>query len=270
MKKTTKPHKTILVGIDYSKSSENALNYAIALAKKGKASVLLFHTYAVPVVHTNSGLFFISYSALKKSNTERLEKYRAAIQKENPGINVNVLATGSSFNIELEDLLHRHRVQYVVLGLESKSRLSKFIYGSHSTQIAGKINCPVIIVPEKYKAHRIQKAVLCVDTPKSVDHKALKKITDFSSRFQYDLSKVHVRTPEEISFDKPSETKKTDLEVVESGEFVDGVIRYSKEKNKDLIIIVSQTHSPIYNLFIERNTKTIAFRSKIPVMAIHS
>lgn len=35
--------KTILVGVDFSKSAENTINYAIELAKKAEAKILLFH-----------------------------------------------------------------------------------------------------------------------------------------------------------------------------------------------------------------------------------
>jgi nucleotide-binding universal stress UspA family protein len=269
MKKTSKRPKTILVGVDYSKSSDNALGYAALLAKKGKADLMLFHSYEVPVVHTNSGIFFISYTAIKAANTKRLEKYKDKLKEEHPGLNIKIFTIGASFRIELEELQRKHAIQYIVMGLESKSRISKFIYGSHGTSIAGKMNCPVIIVPEKYKTHKIGKAVMAVDNLKTINYDVLKKVKDFSSQFHVLYSNVHIRTQQEFTFEKSTRSKKLPLEVVEANDFPDGISRYAKEHAKDLIIIVSKSHSAVYNFFNESNTKTIAFRSKIPVMAIH-
>lgn len=269
MKKISKHHKTILVGIDYSKSSDNALEYAALLAGKGKTDLMLFHIYEVPVVHTNSGLFFISYKALKDVNIKRLEDYKKKLEDKHRGLNVKIFTMGTSFNIEIEELLRKHAIQYIVMGLESKSRISKFIYGSHGTSIAGKVRCPVIIVPEKYKNHNTNKAVLAVDNPKTINYEVMKKLKDFSSLFGVNYNSVHIKTPFEFNFEKTSGSKKLQLEVIESTEFANGISRYAKNYNKDLIIIVSRSHSAIYDLFKESNTKTIAFKSKIPVMSIH-
>jgi nucleotide-binding universal stress UspA family protein len=41
--------KTILVPTDFSKNAENALHFAIALAKQQKATLILLHAYQMPV-----------------------------------------------------------------------------------------------------------------------------------------------------------------------------------------------------------------------------
>ena len=51
--------KTILVGVDFTKSSEHTINYAVALAKQSESKLLLFHGLMAPVVHTTSGMVFV-------------------------------------------------------------------------------------------------------------------------------------------------------------------------------------------------------------------
>ena len=48
-----------------------------------------------------------------------------------------------------------------------------------------------------------------------------------------------------------------------------GIREYSKEKNIDLVVLISRQHSLFYNLFAESNTKQIALDARVPVMAIH-
>lgn len=271
MKKSNKPHKTILVGIDYSKSSANAVEYAAMLAEKGKTSLILFHIFDAPVVHTNSGMYFISYKAIQESSETKLENYRDLIKEKYPALSIEILTSSEPFQMQIEDLIRRRRVQYIVLGLETKTRISKFIYGSHSTSIAGKVNCPVIIVPEKYKDHKLTNAVLAIDNVKTANYEIMKKVKDFSSYFKTKVTNVHVRTPEDFFFKNDSrKAKKIKLEVIEARSFPDGISKYSKNKKADLTMIVSQSHSALYNFFNESNTKTIAFQSKIPVMALHN
>ena len=69
-----KINSTILVGIDYTKSSENALNYALMLAQRTNAKVTLLHVFEFPVMHTNSGLYIVDYKLVKANDLEKLEK----------------------------------------------------------------------------------------------------------------------------------------------------------------------------------------------------
>ncbi len=270
MKKSKKSHKTILVGIDYTKSSGNAVEYAAMLAEQGNASLMLFHIFEAPVVHTNSGMYFISYKAIKETSETKLENYRDILKEKYPRLHIEILTSSEPFQMQIEDLIRRRKVQYIVLGLETKSRISKFIYGSHGTSIAGKVNCPVIIVPQKYKDHKLVKAILAIDNLQTATYPILKKVKDFSLYFKTGISTVHVKTPANFFFnDNSAKAKKMKLEVVEAKSFTDGIAEYAKDKNADLITIVSQSHSVLYKFFNETNTKTIAFQSRIPVMAIH-
>ena len=179
-----KQNKTILVGIDYTKSSDNALDYAVMMAKKGNASVMLFHIYETPVVHTFSGAYFVSYKEMQGYNMARLERYKSKLEERHPSIHFSVFASYKSFKAGVNDLIKSRKVHYVVLGLESKSRFSRFIYGTTGLEVAGKISCPVIIVPEKYKQHKLHKSVLALDNHKTVETKVMQKITDFNKRFK--------------------------------------------------------------------------------------
>lgn len=268
-----KAKKIILVGIDYSKSSENALNYAVMLARKGNAGILLFHMYETPVVHTYSGAYFISYNEMQGYNQARLERYKDDFIRKHHGIQMEALATYKSFKIGVTDLIKSRKVHYVVLGLESKSKLSKFIFGTTGMEVAGKINCPVIIVPEKYKNHQLKRAVLALDNRKSIESKVMEKVSDFNKKFGIQKEIIHVKTEDEFLFvpDKKAEkfSKKWKVKVVEAKSFEEGMMHYIKENKTDLISIISHSHSVMYNLFSESNTKMIAFKSRIPVMSIH-
>ena len=104
----------ILVGIDFTKSSENALNYAVFLAERSGFEITLFHVFDTPVVHANSGAYFIEYASLKQNFTERLELYRKKIAEKHPLLIIHVFTTFNSFKAEVQDLVSKKKIQYVV------------------------------------------------------------------------------------------------------------------------------------------------------------
>lgn len=266
--------KTILTGIDFTKSSEQTFAYAAELAQKFKCKLLVFHIFETPVVHSNSGLFFISYHAEKKNNQLKLENF---IQKHGsafPGLKVEPLVISGSFKQEIKNLVAKHHIQYVVLGLVQKDKLTKFLYGSRSTDVAGKIDVPVIIVPDKFKFNPIDRLLIAVDN-KAVLHKStLKPFVKIAEATGSEIKVVHVLTPEEVfnpGF-KPEikiGKKSYPIEIVKAKELEAGIAQTSKDFQADLITIISRSHSVFYDMFFESNTKRIAFKSKVPVMAIH-
>ncbi len=267
-----KNKNTILVGVDYSKSSENALMYAALLASKTDASLMLMHVFDVPVLHTNSGIYFISYESIQEEHKTHLEKYKQLVTKKYPKMEVKTFVTSLSFKSEIKDLSSSKKIQYVVLGLETKSKISRFIYGTTGLDIAGKVDCPVIIVPQQYKEHKLGKTVLAVDNAEATRSKLFTKFAKFNEVYKTKASYVHIKTEDELNLGiKPSKKSKPEIKIdqLESKSFVLGINRYVRENNIDLVTVVSQSHSFIYDLFSERNTKLIAFQSKTPVMSLH-
>jgi nucleotide-binding universal stress UspA family protein len=268
-----KNNKTILVGIDYTKSSENALNYAILLAEKSVSSIMLYHVYETPVVHTYSGAYFVSYPDIDKYNQEKLEKFKNKYQASHPKIAMSTLTTTGSFKKGVKDLIDKDKINYVVVGLESKTKFAKLIFGTTGVEIAGKLDCPVIIVPEKYKKHELKNSVLTVDNREYLKAQPLKQITDFIKTFKINNQNIHIKTDDEFLYPMEKNVKKQsqklNLEIYPAKDFLTGIKKYTKENPVDIITIISRSHSAMYNLFNESNTKTIAYESHKPVLCIH-
>jgi nucleotide-binding universal stress UspA family protein len=266
--------KTILVGIDYTKSSDNALQYAILLAEKSNASLMLFHVYENPVVHLYSGAYFVDYDNVEKGNVEKLKKYKAKVLSTHPKLDIAILATDKSIKSSIKDLVEKHKISLVVFGLETKSKVSKFFYGTSGVKLASRIKCPVIIVPEDYKQHQLKHTVLAVDNNEHIKSKIVKKVKEFNSDLNLQNEFIHVKTEYEFlaipTTKIKKEQEKLKVKVIESENFVLGIKSYVSKNKVDLVIIISHSHSALYNLFNDSNTKLIAFESKKPVMCFHA
>ena len=271
---STESKKRILVGIDYSKSSLNALNYAIGMAQSSKSVLLLFHVYDFPVVHTNAGLYMVDYRAIKRDDLVKLEKLRSKIAAENPQLNIEVVNSNMSFKVYVEELAAKKKIHYVVIGLETKSKISKFIWGTTGVDIAGKIDCPVIIVPEKYNKYSYKRLLAAVDYKQDLKRVVIRKAERFAKEHKMQCDLVHFQTSDELTFgleagEMKKEAAKWSINTVKSKDFIGGVKKYVSDNKVDMVVLFSRPHSFVYKLFNESNTKAIAFNSNIPVMSVH-
>jgi nucleotide-binding universal stress UspA family protein len=262
----------IIVGVDYTKSSVNALNYAKLLAYHSNSELILFHLYDTPVLYTNSGLYLMSYKAIEKSNKEKLNLFAKKHLDEQT--NYTTITTSGALKDEIENLIKSNSIHSVVLGLESKSKINRFIFGSTTTDVAGKIDCPVIIVPESYKKHAVGRVVIAFDNSELPNAKCLQKIKNFINTTQSKVDVYHIKTPNEI-IESKNETFKIDnklsykIHTKKSKSLIDGISRVVSKEKAQAVIEIARKHSFVYRFFNESHTKEIAFSSKVPVIVVH-
>ncbi len=271
----TQKTKKILVGIDYSKSSLNALDYAAGLAKQSKSSLILFHVYEFPVVHTNAGLYMVDYKAIRREDLKKLEQLRTKTLAKFPGLDVEINNSNMSFKAYVEELASKKKIQVVVIGLETKGKVSKFIWGTTGVDIAGKIDCPVVIVPETYTKHRYTTLVAAVDYKQDLKRVVLRKAEQFANQNYMKSELVHIQTEDELDFglevaERRKEAAKWNISTFKAKGFLDGIKKYVSQNKSDMVVLFSRKHNFGYRLFNDSNTKTIAFNSNVPVMSVHA
>jgi len=266
--------KTIIAGTDFTPSSLNACHYAALLAQKLKCKLVIFNLFEAPILHSNSGLYGISFSAVKKTSEKSTQDLVERLHKQFPTVKIQALVASGSFKEELENFIGKHQVEAVVMGLEAKGRISKYIWGSHGVDIAGKINAPAIIVPEKYREHHIGNFLVAMDSVEKLRSTSLKKVEQLLKATKGSVKFLHVRTPDEVltsakDLSVKINNNKTEVETQKSRTIEEGIRFFCRDNAIDLVTIISRQHSVFYNLFRESITKKVAFSAKVPVMAIH-
>ena len=73
--------KTIIVPTDFSAISNNAMDYALGLAKETGSSLLLFHAYQVPVSMTDVPIVLVSVEELQKNAENRVADTKQSLEQ---------------------------------------------------------------------------------------------------------------------------------------------------------------------------------------------
>jgi len=150
MKKVTK----ILVPVDFSACSENALVYAMHLADKIKANLLLLNIPSADSAGLESPVSasLVVDEQIKQSRVRiktLIQKVTESIRSsldEVPPIQTNIEA--GRVETTICDVAARNQVEYIVMGTQGEnSTLDKYL-GSVASNVLKDAPCPVIVVPE--------------------------------------------------------------------------------------------------------------------------
>jgi nucleotide-binding universal stress UspA family protein len=265
--------KTIIACTDFSESSLNACKYAAMLAQNLDCKLILFNLNDTPLLHTNLGLIGVKVTPKNEEKKKSTQTLITSLNKLFPDLKILSFESKGKFKDEINDFVNHHKVQFAVLGLEAKERINKYIYGTHSLDLVGKIDCPVIIVPSLYKVHKLSRIVLSVDSNEKLNAKHLKGFEKFLNRTGAEVSVVHVRSEDEIFHPQTLHVKlkeeKIPVTFVQAKTIEDGIKKFYNKDKDDLIAILSKKHSTFFNLFAESHTKKIVFATQVPVLSIH-
>ncbi len=143
----------VLVAVDGSENSDKALDFALDLAEKYSASVLILNVFPSPPVYryTNeSASYQANVSAfvkdLRKFHEEVISKAAERATKTKPEMKITTeLKEGDPPSLIVETAYQDH-FDVVILGHRGWSRVQEFFLGSTSERVAHLARCTVIIV----------------------------------------------------------------------------------------------------------------------------
>ena len=145
--------KKILVPIDFSDYSKNALKYAVNIVETFKAEMFLIYVVE-PVIYPPD--FSMGQIAIPSVNTEWDERAKEELKKlaesEIPKeIKVQtIVKTGKPF-IEIIDTATEKDIDLIVIATHGHSGMEHILFGSTAEKVVRKAPCPVLTLREPVK-----------------------------------------------------------------------------------------------------------------------
>lgn len=129
----------ILVPLDFSGKSRQALRYAIPLAQKFSARIHLVHVLPDPGKAPKDDLIRLRLAALKRLGQTAAQLMPPRLQAE------NAVLTGRPAE-EILALAEKNSIDLIVLTTKGRSGLKRALVGSTAEQIMRHALCPVMSV----------------------------------------------------------------------------------------------------------------------------
>jgi nucleotide-binding universal stress UspA family protein len=273
--------ENILTAIEFSGSSKNAASYACNLAGFFNAKLILFHTYHIPALGFEAG--YTPPITDMKANTEKeMKKWVDELSNKYKGIDIEyILEMGMAADL-IENKAKEKQADLIVVGLTGQNSVIKeYILGSVATKVAETSRIPVLIVPEHVRFSKIKKIAYACDLDKSLQsNDTIMKVKYFCTLFEAELEILNVLRPEEeMTFEMAEtdsyleeklNTTKHSTHFLYDKKVDKGLIDFLGTNKCDILITCPKTHGFFHDLFIESNTKKLAFHSPVPILAIHN
>ncbi len=288
--------RRILVPVDFTEHAENAAVYALRIASKLKADIMLLHVFFDPsqtaYAPLESFAYSVEFDAINKDVEQSVEqnlsefarKLKEVQKKEKlRGVTVKydlVMGTASG---EILAYCEEYKPGLLVMGTRGKEIEGIRSFGSVTAKIIEKSPVPVLAVPKGYdaKVRSTPKKVLYATDFRDADYWALSKLASFVKPFGSKIYCVHV--DEEIT-DEHEELMhqvrrfvNDTLEIynLECGllETVDvrlGLEDFIQEREMDLLAMTTHSRSLFERVFKPSFTKKFLFVTDIPLLVFHA
>lgn len=272
--------KTIVVPTDFSAISNNAIDYAVDLARATDSSILLFHSYQVPVSMTDVPIVLLSVEDLQKSNESKMDDLKRSLQKRT-GDSIRMYTEtrlGDTVD-ELEGVCANVKPFAVVMGTKGATGMERVLFGSTTLTTIRHLNWPVIVVPPGKKYSTIKKIGFACDFREVVNTTPTHFIKDFVKEFNAELHVLNVdyknshfkpSTPQEsVLLHTLLEDMNPKYDFIEDPNIEVGIEKFAKKNDLDLIITIPKKHKLLEGLFRKSHTKDLIFHSQLPIMCVH-
>lgn len=273
----------ILVPTDFSKNAETALYYAIELAKKEKAQIILLHVYDIPytVAEVSYKILQQELSSLKKEAQNKLKALSLKIEKSG-NIPYQIINVRDYVIDAILNTVPKQKIDIIVMGTHGATGLSKVIFGSVAAKVIEKAECPVIAVPDEAAFTEIHRITYATDYRKS-DLGNLRKTIDLAKKYNAQVNVLHISDDSQSVADARKGMKifmeKVNSRIpynnmsfqVISGKNTKKILQeYLDAGSTNMLVMSAHRRNFFDKIFGSSLTKKIAFETKIPLLALHN
>lgn len=135
----------ILVPMDFSEHSIQALNYALELAGKLGARLTLVHVFQTPTVGTQamSPALATVFQQLELEASQTMDDHVRHVREA--GLEARaIIVHGVPFQ-QILDLADAKQVDLIVMGTQGRTGLQHFVLGSVAEKVVRLAPCPVLV-----------------------------------------------------------------------------------------------------------------------------
>jgi nucleotide-binding universal stress UspA family protein len=142
--------KRILVAVDFSTDSLNALAYACDLARRVQAEIVLVHVVETTYVVQGSNLYAANQELAKLVDDQwhigNTELARLGAGLEQDGLRARIIVTSGVTGRTIVDMATRSSAQLIVMGTHGCTGLRHLLIGSVAEKVVRTGTCPVLTV----------------------------------------------------------------------------------------------------------------------------
>ena len=269
---------TIIATTNYTKLSENAVEYAAAVARQNHVRMVLLNDFTMPTTGVNARLTGDIIEEILMANEARLNK-RAEELAAKYGIEVIPKAIFSYFEDTIKHLITAYSADLVVMGMEPKS-VEQDLLGNNTTNVIKKLNTPVLAVPLTASFDGNKKILFACDMINGISEQLLARVKNFSKTILAEVEVLLINeTLEELQEAGLNASLKDSIDAglngatyfyknISSDSIINAIANEIVDYQADLLIMAPQKHGFWDSIIHRSKTRIMASGLQIPLLSI--
>lgn len=272
--------RQILTPVDFSETSQQALDHAIFMAKIFNAKLFLVHIIEESGYRFELGEMSQLNDKIKILSHKKLDEFADTIHKEQGIYKPEVLIASGNIAAQIIETADRIKADIIVMGTHGISGFAEFFIGSNAYKVVTQAACPVLTVQKHATRKGFQNIVLPVDD----SHTSRQKVKHAAELAKHYGAVVHVV---ELMPDKEPDTlhkfeaiRKQVNEYLDANEipkknkqlvgdnFAKLAMKYANDNECDLIMIMTEQDESLTGFIVGPTAQQVVNHSQIPVLSI--
>ena len=139
--------KHVLVPIDFTETSERALDFAMELAQKFGADITVMHAYQIPVYGFPDGAFITGADVAAQISSAAQERLNAAVAaRKDKGVQLSAILRDGVAWEEVDSIAKETKADLIVIGTHGRRGLARALLGSVAENIIRTTPLPVLTI----------------------------------------------------------------------------------------------------------------------------
>lgn len=271
--------KHILVPIDFSECSKNALRFAIDLAKKFDSKIHMVN--AVHIHSPNGDLIggrlmeavLNDYESQVKQSFEELEREIIELK--------DVPHEADRFLSYLIDAIYSEcetkNIDLIVMGTRSSHDKMEHLLGSRTSDVIDSASVPVLVIPENWKKTTFEKIGFAFESEEIKNLNRIRMLNSMAKAYQANVLGFTIKnSADDITVQDQKIYKEivsnfdegiASVRTVESDSVLHGIEEFIDNQNLDMLSIIPKKQGFFDRIFKTSIAKNIVLDCKIPVLS---
>jgi nucleotide-binding universal stress UspA family protein len=262
----------ILVPVDFSDTSFNALKYATKLFAGTEVEITILNTY-----HASSSTFAMKSidKYLEEDAQMEMDALLMKIEKDKePGVSLKTKILHSSPITAITSLGNRGEFDLIIMGTKGASGLKEVFLGSVAGGVIAKTEAPVLVVPDNCAYRPLKEIVFAISGIPFSDPSVVDPLRKLANIHSSEVSVLHIAKEETPNL-KEVVSIIDDLNPSLNYDFGTGDVNvrlndYLKQEDAQLLCLLRSKKDFFTRLFEKSVTKKQTFSSPVPLLILHN
>lgn len=270
---------TILVPMDFSKCSKNALKAAIKLAHKWNSKIRIVHSTFVPSSHMAVGDAMVQ--PVLSEYEEYIEDTFEEIESEFPDLEEISYETKEYVSVVTDAIfteIETQNIDLIIMGTKGTHDMLEKLLGGVSVSVIEFAKVPVLVIPENVEDFTLSRIGMAADFY-DIKTESFELVRDLAKLFDAEVQIFNIeKENEKMNFERSTKRSiyeeyfgdlKLSFHHLLDKKASHGIFEYIKSHALDMLVMFPRNHKLFERIFKESETKRVAMKIKIPLLAIH-